>query len=76
MRKPELHTQTVPAYAHPDRMTWMLTGLLLWLCSLPLIGLLVLPWFGARVALIVAGVLLGVMVAACYVICGWQSRRT
>jgi len=50
----------------------MTTSLLLWLCTLPLIGVLVLPWFGARVAAVVAGVLLVASATACYAICAWQ----
>lgn len=58
--------------ARPDHASSMLTGLLLWLCSLPLIGLLVFPWFGMRVALVVALALLAVTVSACYALCTWQ----
>jgi hypothetical protein len=50
----------------------MATSLLLWLCTLPVVGVLVLPWFGARVALIVAAGLLVASVAACYAICVWH----
>jgi len=57
----------------PDHASSMLTGVLLWLCSLPLIGLLVLPWFGARVALVVALALLAVTVSACYALCAWRA---
>ncbi len=55
-----------------DCTSWMLTGLLLWLCALPLVGLLVLPWFGARAAVIVAAGLLLASATACYTICTWQ----
>ena len=37
-----------------DHTSWRVTSLLLWLCTLPIIGVLILPWLGARVALIVA----------------------
>ncbi|HET8679101.1 MAG TPA: hypothetical protein VFM39_03210 [bacterium] len=60
--------RTVPS----GNTSWMLTGLLLWLCSLPLIGLLVLPGFGTRAALVVAAVLLAAVGVACYGICVWQ----
>lgn len=50
----------------------MTTSLLLWLCTLPLIGVLVLPWFGARAALIAAVGLLAAAVMACYWVCAWQ----
>jgi len=64
--------RTSPAQA--DHATSMLTGLLLWLCTLPLIGLLVLPWFGPRVAVGVAVALLVATVTACYALCGWQRQ--
>ncbi len=60
------------AAVRPDHTSWMLTSLLLWLCSLPLIGLLVWPHLGARVALIVAAGLLVASVTVCYAICAWQ----
>lgn len=56
----------------PDHISWMTTSALLWLCTLPLIGVLVLPWFGARVAVVAAVVLLVASVTACYAICAWQ----
>ena len=65
-----VHTQT-----QADRPTWMLTSLLLWLCTLPLVGLLALPWFGARVALMMAGILLVASVTACYGICTWHAAE-
>lgn len=59
-----------------DHTSWMATSLLLWLCALPLVGLLVLPWFGARVAVVVAVGLLVASVTACYGICAWQVAGT
>jgi len=47
----------------------MLTSLLLWLCSLPPVGLIVLPWLGPRVAVTVAVALLALAITACYTIC-------
>ncbi len=67
--------RAMPAHvqAQADRPTWMLTSLLLWLCTLPLVGLLILPWFGARAALMLAGILLVASVTACYGICTWHA---
>lgn len=59
--------------ARPDHASSMLTGLLLWLCSLPLIGLLVFPWFGMHVALVVALTLLAATLSACYALCTWRA---
>lgn len=58
--------------SRPD-VSSMLTGLLLWLCSLPLIALFVLPWFGARVAVVVALVLLAATASTCYALCTWRD---
>jgi hypothetical protein len=57
---------------HSDHTTSMLTGLLLWLCTLPIVGLLILPWLGTRVAVGVAVSLLIVTVTTCYALCGWR----
>ncbi|MCL6554353.1 MAG: hypothetical protein K6W08_14720 [Firmicutes bacterium] len=65
-----------PLAMQTDRATAMLTGLLLWLCTLPLVGLLVLPWFGARTAVVGALVLLVVIVAACYALCTRQTTAS
>ncbi len=62
----------VRAQAQTDHSSWMMTSLLLWLCALPLVGLLVLPWLGARVALVVAIALFVASVSACYALCTWQ----
>jgi uncharacterized phage infection (PIP) family protein YhgE len=47
----------------------MLIVLVVWLCSLALIGLLVTPLFGAQVGLTVAAVLLVALLALCWGIC-------
>jgi hypothetical protein len=52
------------------RETMALT-LVLWLCALPLVALLVVPFFGLSVAAVVAVLLLVVMLITCWGICGW-----
>lgn len=52
-----------------DTMALMIV---LWLCSLPLIGLVILPLFGHEVALTVALVLLPVLLLICWGVCGWH----
>jgi hypothetical protein len=47
----------------------MATTLIVWLCSLVLIGLVVTPWFGAQVASLVALGLLAALLAGCWAIC-------
>jgi uncharacterized membrane protein (DUF4010 family) len=50
----------------------MALTLMLWLCCLPLIALFVIPFFGLKVAAVVAVVLFLVMMAICWGICGWK----
>ncbi len=72
MREPEMQTSTARVRTQTDHSSWMLTSLLIWLCTLPIVGLLILPWLGTRVAIVVAAVLLVASVTACYGICSWQ----
>ncbi len=50
----------------------MALALVLWLCSLPLVALLVVPFLGLKVGAIVAVVLFFVSMAICWGICGWK----
>lgn len=50
----------------------MALTLVIWLCSLLLVGLVVLPLFGSRVALVTAGGLLVALLALCWGICGYH----
>lgn len=54
----------------------MALALLLWMCSLPLVGLLVVPHFGLRVGAIVTVVLFFVAMIVCWGICGWKVFKT
>lgn len=56
--------------------TPMLLALLLWVCSLVLVGFLVAPFFGIRVAGIVALALLVFFVVACRAICSPTGGAT
>jgi hypothetical protein len=61
-----------------DHGAWMMTSLLLWLCTLPIVGLLVFPRLGPRATLIVVIALLAIFAVVCYGVCAWQtigSRR-
>lgn len=60
---------------HPFRSDAILLSLMVWLCALPLIGIFVWPFFGGRVALIAAGLLLVLALLACWGICGWAVYR-
>ena len=57
---------------HSDEMA---LALVLWLCSLPLVAILVVPFFGLKVGGIVALVLLIVAMAMCWGTCGWKLIR-
>jgi hypothetical protein len=52
-----------------DTMALMIV---LWLCSLPLIALVILPLFGRTAAFTVALLLLPILLLFCWGICGWQ----
>ncbi len=53
----------------------MAIALILWLCTLPLIGLTVLPLLGLRAAAITALGLFILFMAICWGICGWKVRK-
>ena len=50
----------------------MALALVMWLCSLPLVALVVIPLFGLKVAGIVALALFFFAMALCWGICGWK----
>jgi hypothetical protein len=51
----------------------MLLALAVWLCSLPLVAALVIPWLGWPGAVSVAVMLLLVTLMACWGACGWRA---
>ncbi|MBU4225320.1 MAG: hypothetical protein KKC71_05815 [Chloroflexi bacterium] len=57
---------------HSDEMA---LAIAVWLCSLPLVALIVVPFFGLRTAGIVALVMLIVAMAICWGACGWKIVR-
>lgn len=57
---------------HSDDMA---LALVLWLCTLPLVGLFVVPFFGLEVGASVAVVLFIAAVAICWGTCGWKLFR-
>ncbi len=52
-----------------DTMALMIV---LWLCSLPLIGFVILPLFGQPIAMATALALLPILLFICWGICGWH----
>ena len=49
--------------------------IVIWLWSLPLVGLLVIPFFGLNVGLIVAVALFIAAMLVCWGICSWKLFR-
>lgn len=50
----------------------MALAVVIWMCTLPLVGLLILPFFGLKAAAIVAAVLFIAAMAICWGICSWK----
>ncbi len=57
---------------HSDDMA---LAIILWLCSLPLVALLVVPFLGLRVAGAVAIILFFVAMVICWGACGWKAFK-
>ena len=54
----------------------MVLAIVIWMCALPLVGLLILPFFGLKVSLVAAaGLLIGILVI-CWGICTWIIFRS
>ena len=53
----------------------MALALVLWLCSLPLVAILIVPFLGLKVGAIVAVVLFFVAMAFCWGVCGWKIYK-
>lgn len=53
----------------------MALTMVIWLCTLPLIGLFVIPLFGPQVGLAAAVILFIAALLICWGICSWQLFR-
>ncbi len=53
----------------------MALAFVLWMCSLPLLALLILPRFGWQPFGLAALILLAVLAAICWGMCGWVAVR-
>lgn len=53
----------------------MALALIIWICTLPLIALVVAPLLGSGVAWLTAVALFVVIVAICWGVCGWKLIR-
>ncbi|HXF69072.1 MAG TPA: hypothetical protein VNK89_04645 [Thermoflexus sp.] len=61
------------------RLETMGMAFLIWVCTLPLVGLFILPWLGWRVALGTGLGLLVFLLILCWLVCStfpsWLSKR-
>ena len=48
---------------------------ILWLCTLPLVALLVIPFFGLKTAGVAALISFFVAMAMCWGACGWKAFK-
>lgn len=58
--------------------TPLILALAVWICSLPIVALLVVPFFGWETGLIVAAILLFIILAFCWSLCMgglWQAKK-
>lgn len=54
----------------------MALAIIIWMCSLPLVGLLIIPFFGLKVGLFVAAALFMAALVICWGICSWKLFKT
>ena len=50
-------------------------AIIIWMCTLPVVGLLVVPFFELKVGLVAAGALFIAVIVICWGICGWKVFR-
>ncbi len=50
----------------------MALAIIIWMCTLPLVGLLVFPFFGLKISLLVLAGLLIAILLICRGICSWK----
>jgi len=56
----------------PFDLDTMLISVALWMCTLPLVALIVAPLFGKGTAMLTALVLFIIILLICWGICGWK----
>jgi len=54
----------------------MAMAIVIWLCLLPLVGLLVIPFFGLKAGLFAAAALFIAALLVCWAICGWKLFKS
>ncbi len=50
----------------------MALAILIWMCTLPLVGLLMFPFFGLKIMLLVSAGLLIAILVLCWGVCSWK----
>lgn len=50
----------------------MALAIIIWMCTLPLVGLLIFPFVGLQISLLVATGLLIAILVVCWGICSWK----
>jgi len=50
----------------------MVLAIIVWMCTLPLVGLLVFPFFGLKISLLVLAGSLIIILVICWGICSWK----
>lgn len=50
----------------------MALAIIIWMCALPLVGLLIFPFFGLKISLLVSAGLLIAILVICRGICSWK----
>ena len=54
----------------------MVLAIVIWMCSLPLVGLFVFPFFGLKTSLIAAVALLIAILIICRNVCSWKTFKS
>jgi hypothetical protein len=50
----------------------MALAIIIWMCTLPLVGLLIFPFFGLKIILLVSAALLIAILVLCWGVCSWK----
>lgn len=50
----------------------MALAIIVWMCTLPLVGILILPFFGLEMSLLIAAGLLIAALVVCWGVCSWK----
>lgn len=59
-----------------NRFDDMALAIVIWMCTLPLVGLFILPFFGLKVSLLVSAGLLIAILVVCQGICSWKIFKS